>query len=66
MSDADTRMQLLQRLRPKTGALLLIDRPPGLTGHAGGIGSVFARRFGPCLVRFATEPAPPAACPATE
>ena len=66
MADFDGRVQLFQRLRPKTGALLLIDRPAGLTGHAGGIGSVFARRFGPCLVQFATEAVPPAACSAAE
>ena len=62
MSDADTRVQLLQRARAKMGALLLIDRPAGFSGHAGGITSVFARRYGPCLVRFATAAAPPTAC----
>ena len=66
ISDAGVYSRLLQGLQAKTGGLLLIDRPPGLTGHAGGIGSAFARRFGPCLLLFATAPVPPTACSAAE
>ena len=66
MSDAETRAQLFQRLRPRMAALLLIDRPAGLTGHAGGIGATFSRRFGPCLLDFATAPAPPSSCNGAE
>lgn len=61
-ADADASMQALQRLRPKMAALLLIDRPPGLGGHAAGIGASFARRFGPCLMHFAVDSIPPTAC----
>lgn len=49
-------------LAPRVAALLLIDRPPGLTGHGAGETTSFALRFGPCLVRFATDPAPPQGC----
>ena len=63
VSDANVFSRLLQGLQSKTGGLLLIDRPPGLTGHAGGIGSVFARRFGPCLLQFATAAVTATGCP---
>ena len=62
MSDADTRAQLFQRLKAKEGALLVIDRPPGLNGHAGGISSTFSLRYGPCLLQFATAATPPSVC----
>ena len=63
MSDGDARVRLMQALAPKSGGLLLIDRPPGLSGHFGAAGIAFARRFAACLLRFATEATPPAACP---
>jgi pimeloyl-ACP methyl ester carboxylesterase len=50
------------RLGPRLGALLLIDRPAGLPGHAAGYTAAFADRFGACLVAFATAPVPPRAC----
>ena len=62
MSDPETRAQLFQRLKPKEAALLVIDRPPGLNGHAGGIGSTFSLRYGPCLLQFATAANPPLVC----
>ncbi len=62
MSDADTRVRLMERLRPKSGGVLLIDRPPGFTGHFGGGSLAFARRFGACLLHFAQDPAPPPSC----
>ena len=63
MSDADTRVHLLERLRPRTGGLLVIDRPPGLSGHFGGLGGEFNRRFGLCLLGFVIDAVPTAACP---
>ena len=63
MSDAEVRVRLIQALAPKSGGVLLIDRPSGLSGHFGAGGIAFARRFAACLVRFATEAAPSAACP---
>ena len=65
-ADADTRLALLRRLQGKSGGLLLIDRPPGLSGHFGGSGLPFAKRFADCLLRFATDPSPPSSCPDTE
>lgn len=62
MSDAETRIRLMERLRPSVAALLLIDRPDGLSGHFGGAGDPFSRRFAACLLHFATDAAPPASC----
>ncbi len=62
-ADEDDRARRLAALRPTLGALLLIDRPPGLHGHGAGLDAEFADRFGACLLRFATAPDPPAACP---
>ena len=62
-SDFDRRAALLQRLRGKAAALLLIDRPAGLRGHFGGIGPLFSDRYASCLLRFVVDPTPPAACP---
>ena len=66
MSDAETRVRLLQRLQPKMGALLLIDRPPGLSGHFGGTNTTFSRQYGACLLQFATQPVPPTSCTPSE
>ncbi len=67
IADAGGTVQLLRgRLQPKTGGLLLIDQPAGLSGHAGGIGIQFARRFGPCLLQFATAPVPLTSCSPAE
>ncbi len=63
MSDAEMRVQMLRRLQGKEGGLLLIDRPAGLSGHFGGTNSVFSRRFGACLLQFATAAVPVTACP---
>ena len=62
-SDFDSRAALLQRLRTKEAAVLLIDRPPGLRGHFGGIGPAFSDQYAACLLRFVVAPTPPAACP---
>ena len=39
------------------------DRPDGFTGHFGWKSYEFGRRFGACLLHFATDPTPPASCP---
>lgn len=50
-------------LPPRVAASLFIDRPAGIDGHGGGNQAVFTQRFGGCLLRFVTDPAPPAGCP---
>ncbi len=63
VADADGRAALLrERLAPRVGALLLIDRPDGFSGHGAGQQWQFADRFGACLVAFATASDPPPAC----
>jgi len=52
--DLPGRRALVERLRPSVGGLLMIDQPPGFTGHYGGNSAQFAKQFGPCLLRFAT------------
>jgi hypothetical protein len=65
VQDPDGRAaDLRDTLRGRVGALLVIDRPPELSGHGGGESIAFARRFGHCLLRFVTTPTPPAACDA--
>ena len=49
-------------LRPKVGALLLIDRPAGYNGHGASGSFRFDEQYGACLLRFAIDPSPPAAC----
>jgi hypothetical protein len=51
----DERVALLRiEMAPHVGALLLIDRPPGFTGHGGGNTAVFAYKFGKCILAFIT------------
>jgi hypothetical protein len=49
-------------LGPRVGAVLVIDRPEGFSGHGVGSQWQFGDRFGPCLVAFVTEPAPRKSC----
>jgi hypothetical protein len=61
--DEDKRAgRIRDMVGPKIGALLLIDRPEGFTGHMGGYPFGFAERFGDCILRFVTEPRPAGAC----
>ncbi|MGG5823733.1 hypothetical protein [Falsiroseomonas sp. HW251] len=58
----EERAAALRGLSGRTAALLLIDRPEGIEGHAAGGGRAFAERFGGCLFLFATAEVPPASC----
>ncbi len=51
--DPAGRRALIERLRPSTGGLLVIDQPPGFEGHGAGQTAAFAEKFGACLLRFA-------------
>jgi hypothetical protein len=61
-SDESARERLIERLRPRLGALLTIDRPAGFSGHLAGAGLTFAQRYGECLLHFALDPQPPDHC----
>jgi len=50
------------RLKPRVGPILMIDRPKGFTGHGAQTNRAFVDHFGGCLWRFATDPSPPSAC----
>lgn len=63
IGDADRRVELLRNAAPRFGALLLIDRPEGLSGHSAGATASFGQRYGECLMRFALDPSPPRSCP---
>jgi dienelactone hydrolase len=66
VGDMDRRIALLRDgLQGRVGALLIIDRPDGITGHGGGNGAAFAARYASCLARFVVDPSPPSACPPT-
>lgn len=49
-------------LAPRVGAVLVLDRPEGFTGHSAGNQWQFGDRFGPCLVAFVTGQGPPREC----
>jgi pimeloyl-ACP methyl ester carboxylesterase len=49
-------------LGPKLGALLLIDRPEGFSGHGGAYRPGFAAQYGECIKRFVEDPVPPPNC----
>ncbi len=58
----DGRAALVERLRPRLGGLLMIDRPAGLVGHYGGNTALFAQRYAECLRHFVLDALPPGAC----
>jgi hypothetical protein len=61
--DMPGRLAMLRELLPsRASAVLVIDQPEHISGHGGGNSSDFARKFGPCLLRFAIDPVPPADC----
>ncbi len=61
--DMTGRIHMLREsLETRVAMTLVIDQPDGITGHGGGDVTAFALRFGPCLLRFVTEPMPPTVC----
>lgn len=56
--DPAGRAALIERLRPRLGGLLVIDRPEGFAGHFGGGTALFAERYAACIGRFVTDAAP--------
>ncbi len=64
VTDMDKRVALYRdALPPRIAALLMIDRPPGVTGHGGGASMAFAADYAHCLLHFALDPVPAASCP---
>jgi hypothetical protein len=64
--DMPGRVAMLREMLPShVAAALVIDQPEGINGHSGGNSADFARKFGPCLLRFVTAPAPPTDCTQT-
>lgn len=51
--DPDARAAIFRSLAARVGALLFLDRPPEVAGHAAGGDSRFTLRYGPCLLEFA-------------
>jgi dienelactone hydrolase len=52
--DPEQRAAIFRSLaQPRVGALLLLDRPPEVSGHGGGADSRFTLRYGACLLDFA-------------
>lgn len=62
IGNADRRAELMRQAGPRLGAVLVVDRPDGLSGHGAGGGFEFGRRFGECLMHFALDPSPPRSC----
>jgi len=59
----DTRLSnLLGGLKGHVGPILVIDRPPGFSGHGGAGAYEFGRQYGPCLLRFVLNTPPPTSC----
>ena len=56
------RAALIEGLRPKLGGLLVIDQPPGFTGHYGGNTTRFALSYGDCLRQIVLDSDAPKAC----
>lgn len=62
ISDPDRRAALMQNVAPRLEALLLIDRPDGLSGHDASGTDAFAERYGDCLKHFIMDVQPPRSC----
>jgi hypothetical protein len=54
IGDPDQRRQLIEALRGRVSGLLVIDRPPGFSGHLAARALAFAERFGSDLLGLAT------------
>lgn len=58
-AEAETMAHIVSdQLRPHVGALLLIDRPDGFSGHGAADELAFVLYYGPCLLNFAIESGP--------
>lgn len=63
VADNEGRAEVMRSvLTPRVGAVLVVDRPEGFTGHGAGNQWQFGEKFGPCLLAFVTEPTPRTAC----
>ncbi len=63
VADHEGRVQVMREvIGPRVGAVLVIDRPEGFSGHLAGGQWQFADAYGPCLVGFVTEATPRTAC----
>jgi hypothetical protein len=49
----DQRAAILAPQATRNARLLLLDRPAGIEGHAGGADGRFPLRYGPCRLHFA-------------
>jgi hypothetical protein len=49
-ADPDDRVRLIERLRPRLGGLLTIDRPPGFSGHNAARDLRFAESFAAAMI----------------
>ena len=64
VTNMDNRVGLYRDgLTSRVAALLMIDRPPGITGHGGGNSAAFAQGYANCLLHFVMDPVPVASCP---
>jgi hypothetical protein len=64
VNDMDRRVALYRDgLSSRVGSLLMIDQPPGFTGHGAGGTIAFALGYADCLLHFVMDPTPPASCP---
>jgi hypothetical protein len=50
--DPDGRGAMFRSLGGQVGAMLFIDRPPEIVGHAAGADSRFTLRYAPCILEF--------------
>lgn len=63
VADNDGRAEIMRSvLAPRVGAVLVLDRPEGFTGHGAGNQWQFGERYGPCLLGFVTEATPRRSC----
>ncbi len=60
--DLDRRRDLILRLKPVLGGVLILDRPPGFRGHIAGQNAAFATQYRDCILHIATDTPPPDHC----
>lgn len=63
ISNPARRLELYEdRVRPKVGALVIIDRPPPFTGHGAGGQHAFGQKFSTCMADVLLAANPPGGC----